>query len=411
MDAQEAGGLTADGLAGAARCAAFIVALGLGTVGCGGGTKDRASDAPPPAPIRVIDYFVSPKGDDDDSGSREHPWKTIRHAATQVGPGSTVHVARGRYAGRLVLRVDGRPGGRIRFLSSRRWGARITATSSGSLGIVSIPGDYVDFEGFDVSGRGGDGTAGIIVPGSHNRVLSNDVHDVRVACTGGPNGGGGIVAGGGTPNYRNHDIAVIGNLVHDVVGTPSRECTGVQGIYASVANVRIVNNVSYRNGDNCITSWHAATRLRIVNNTVADCPVGITVGSGGPGATEGGNRDTTVANNIVLRCGRGIAETSDGEHRVGPGNRYLNNLVFRCGARGMNVGGVAPRGGRPAVGATLTLDPRLRSRASHYQPRPSSPVIDAGVNTGAPATDFAGVRRPQGRQVDIGAFEWSRPAG
>jgi len=74
------------------------------------------------------------------------------------------------------------------------------------------------------------------------------------------------------------------------------------------------------------------------------------------------------------------------------------------------VGGVAPGGGRPAVSQTLTLDPRLRSRESHYQPRASSPVVDAGVATGAPSTDFAGVRRPQGRQVDIGAFEWSRPA-
>jgi hypothetical protein len=134
------------------------------------------------------------------------------------------------------------------------------------------------------------------------------------------------------------------------------------------------------------------------------------VGSGGPGATAGGNRGTTVANNIVSSCGRGIAETTDGEHRVGPGNRYLNNLVFRCGARGLLVGGVAPRGGRPLVAGTLTLDPRLRERATHYQPRAASPVIDAGVPTAAPSSDFAGVRRPLGPHVDIGAFEWSRAA-
>jgi hypothetical protein len=403
--------LSTDDFRRAGRRAVFALCLSfLGLTAACGGTKDRtATEAPAPAaaPIRSVDYYVSPKGDDDDSGSRKRPWRTIRHAATRVGPGSTVHVARGRYAGPVVLRVDGRPGGRIRFVSSSRWGARIVASSSESLGVVSISGDYVDFERFDVSGRGGDGTAGIIVPGSHDRVVGNHVHNVKVTCPG-PNGGGGIVAGGGTPNYRNHDIEVVGNLVHDVVGTPRRACTGVQGIYASVANVRIANNVSYRNADNCITSWHAATRLTIVNNTVADCPIGITVGSGGPGATGGGNRNTTVANNIVYRCRRGIAETTDGEHRVGPGNRYLNNLVFACGARGLLVGSVAPRGGGPLVAGTLTLDPRLRDRAARYRPRAASPVIDAGVATAAPASDFSGVRRPQGPRVDIGAFEWSR---
>jgi hypothetical protein len=403
--------LNIDGLERTGRRTAFVFwlsLLGLAAAGCGG-TKDRAApQAPPPAPIREIDYYVSTKGDDENDGSRDDPWRTIRHAATRVRPGSTVHVARGRYSGPIVLRIDGRPGGRIRFVSSSRWGARIAASSSESLSVVSVPGDYVDFEGFDVSGRGGDGTAGIIVPGSHDRVVGNNVHDVKVTCPGGPNGGGGIIAGGGTPNYRNHDVEVVGNLVHDIVGTPRRACTGVQGIYASVANVRIANNVSYRNADNCITSWHAATRLTIVNNTVADCPSGITVGSGGPGATPRGNRNTTVANNIVYRCRRGIAETTDGEHRVGPGNRYLNNLVFRCGTRGLLVGGVAPRGGQPRVSGTLTLDPRLMDRDTHYRPRAASPAIDAGVATAAPSSDFAGVRRPQGRKVDIGAFEWAR---
>jgi hypothetical protein len=34
-----------------------------------------------------------------------------------------------------------------------------------------------------------------------------------------------------------------------------------------------------------------------------------------------------------------------------------------------------------------------------------SPAIDKGDATGAPATDFAGVARPQGAAVDIGAYE------
>jgi hypothetical protein len=361
-----------------------------------------------PAPARaasgpVKNYYVSRKGSDKHDGSRRRPWRTLAHAAAHAGPGSTVHVASGSYPGPLALRRDGRPGRRIRFVASHRWGVRITATSSGPLGIVEVAGDYVDLEGFDVSGQGGDGTVGIVVPGSHVRVLGNRVHDVVVACDGGTNGGGGIVAGGGLPDYRNHDIQVIGNLVHDVVGTPTRRCEGVQGIYASVARVLITNNVVYRNAHDCITSWHAATELTISNNTALDCPgAGITVGSGGPGATARGNVRTLVSNNLVYGNGQGIVETSDGSHHVGPGNRFLNNLVFRSG------NGTPSRGA--VVKGTVSSDPRLAGAARGFRPMAGSAAIDAGTTTGAPRSDFDRVRRPQGRAIDIGAYEWRPPA-
>jgi hypothetical protein len=46
-----------------------------------------------------------------------------------------------------------------------------------------------------------------------------------------------------------------------------------------------------------------------------------------------------------------------------------------------------------------------------YRLKAKSPAIDAGTTTGAPRTDFDGVRRPQGRGIDIGAFEWRQPDG
>jgi hypothetical protein len=402
------------------RAACAAVWLGLSAcaaVSCGTSRQgvDRTADvappdAAPPAASRMVDRYVSRKGSDGNDGSRRRPWRTIAHAAAQAGPGTTVHVAPGHYAGPVVLRRSGRSGRRIHFVSETRWGARITATASGPLGIVDVAGDYVDVEGFDVSGSGGDGTVGIVVPGSNVRVLRNRVHDVTVACDGGLNGGGGIVAGGGRPDYANHDIQVIGNLVHDVVGTPSRRCGGVQGIYASVARVSIANNVVYRNAHDCITSWHAATELTIANNTALDCPgAGITIGSGGPGATGSGNVRTVVTNNLVVDNGQGVVETSDGVHRVGPGNRYLNNLVFRSGSGDLRPGDAPSRGA--VVSGTVSSDPRLMGPANAYRPRTGSPAIDAGTTTGAPRSDFDGVRRPQGRRIDIGAFEWRSPAG
>jgi hypothetical protein len=396
-----------------------LTVAGLTACAGGGGgatTSGRPRPAPtaaPPPVQHLKHYYVSTKGSDAGSGSRKRPWRTIGRAAAKAGPGTVVIVAPGHYRGPVVLGRSGEPGRPIRFVSARRWAARISATATGSLGIVELAGRDVDFVGFDVSGRGGDGTAGIIVPGSYDRVIGNHVHDVLVACTGGTNGGGGIVAGGGNPDYRNHDIQVIGNVVNDVVGTPKRHCVGVQGIYASVARVRIVNNVSYSNGDNCITSWHAASRLTIANNTAVGCPgAGINVSSGESGATRSGNIHTIVVNNIVYRNGKGIVATTDGVHRVGP-NRYMNNLVF--GSRTDNE--PLPANSLEAgaiVSGTIGADPKLRGPRDLYRPSAGSPAIDAGTSIAAPRTDFDGVRRPQGARVDVGAFEWrppQRPSG
>jgi hypothetical protein len=395
----------------------LAVVVALSAVSCGGGDatpgkQRRAHDGERRAhegASRSVHKYVSKKGKDSGNGSRKRPWRTIAHAASRVGPGTTVHVAPGRYAGPVALRRSGRPGRPIRFVSDTRWRARIRASSTDSLAVVEVAGNYVHFEGFDVSGRGGDGSVGIVVPGSHDRVAGNFVHNVVVACDGGSNGGGGIVAGGGNPDYRNHDIEVSGNLVHGVVGTPTRRCKGVQGIYASVARVRIFNNVVYRNADNCITSWHAASQLTIANNTVLDCPgAGINVSSGGPGATRRGNFRSAVTNNIVYGNGQGIVETSDGEHPVGPSNRYLNNLVYRSrSGNGLEPGHSLAH--EAMVSGTINADPKLKDARAHYRLTAASPAIDAGTNTAAAQTDFDAAHRPQGPRIDIGAFEW-RPA-
>jgi uncharacterized protein DUF1565 len=407
---------------GAAWLALGLALAAFSAISCGGTARDgqRRSDgatvaqdrAPTddPAPRRPSKvYYVSHNGNDAHDGSRKRPWRTIAHAAARAGPGSLVRVRPGHYPGPIVLRRSGRPGRRITFAASTRWRARISATSSASLAVVQIDGDYVDVEGFDVSGRGGDGTAGIAMQGSYQRALGNHVHDVVIACNGGVNGGAGIVAGSGNPNYGTHDLEVAGNLVHDVVGTPTRRCNGVQGIYAAVPRVRIVNNIAYRNGHDCITSWHAASQLTIVNNTVADCPAaGITIGSGDTGAAPKGNHDSFVANNLVLRNRQGIVETTDGRHPVGRGNHYVDNLIFASGPLdAFRPGNSLSR--EASVSGTLGTDPRLLS-GDHYRLTAASPAIDAGTKVRAPSSDFDDVARPQGRGVDIGAYEWRSPA-
>jgi hypothetical protein len=407
-----------------AAAVGVLVAAGLVLVSSGGdpgrsstGMSDTLEGAAAPSPARprgpVVHRYVSPRGDDDDRGSRARPWRTLQHAAAQVRPGVTVHVAPGRYSGPLTIERGGTAARPVRFVSQRRWRARIAARSSGSLAVVEIRGDHVFFERFDVTGRGGDGTAAILVGGSHDAVVGNRVHDLAVPCRKTGNGGAGIVIGGGRDGYRNHDGFVERNLV-ERVGSGRRDgtCRLVHGIYASVPRVTIVNNIVHHAVGDGITSWHAARELTVANNVSAmNGGAGILIGSGDAGATRAGHRDTTVSNNIVYRNALyGITESSDGEHRVGPGNRYLHNLAYAN--RGGDTdpdSGVAGLSPRASESRNLNADPRfareLAGSGREYSLQPTSPAVDAGTCAGAPRSTFDGAARPQGRGVDIGPRE------
>jgi hypothetical protein len=62
------------------------------------------------------------------------------------------------------------------------------------------------------------------------------------------------------------------------------------------------------------------------------------------------------------------------------------------------------------VSGSISSDPLfknyLANGAGNYQLYSSSPAIDRGTSTKAPAIDFAGVARPRGAAVDVGAYEY-----
>ena len=225
--------------------------------------------------------------------------------------------------------------------------------------------------------------------GDYSRAIGNLVHNLNITCDG-TQGGASILAAGESYETRGQEITA--NVVRDI-GIDSRDgsCPLVHGIYSSVPDVRIVNNVVFRVIGWDIHLWHAATANTVMNNTVYDTGRGgIVVGHGDAGADARGNTGTYVANNIISRTrGVGIAEYNSAGATVSD-NTYASNLVWSSPVadldRAVEHGHRNPRGrsdvhrGSPRrlsrrCGQSRDRPGRDRERSLHRRRRPTAPEL------------------------------------
>ena len=369
---------------------ASIVAVLVGWISsCVRGPEAMSTNTSISATEASRDWYVSMTGNDSNTGSAEHPWATIQHAAGEVAPGDTVHVAPGLYSSAVKTLGSGTPSARIRFISDVKWGAKLNVTMSYTA--WENHGDYVDIEGFDISG---DGNLGILNLGSFVRILGNHVHDIPAKCN--ANGGAGIDHG----EYAAHDNDTIGNVV-DNIGDVNAACPRVQGIYHANLRGHVWNNIAFNNQGYGIHLWHAPVNVVVANNLVFhNGDGGILVGAGdAPGKVIADGM--MVTNNIILEngtWGAGWAIVESG--RIGTRNIYANNISWR------NRRGIGLENGHDT--GTISSDPKLvrymNDGSGDYHLAAASPAIGAGTQTGAPPIDFDGYVRPQ-TKLDIGPYQ------
>lgn len=348
-------------------------------------------------PPTTYNYYVSPDGSDDDPGTKEAPFKTLARAAQAVTRESTtVWVAPGKYDGGIKTTVDGSANGRIYWVSTKRWGAKIVPPPNSTTDSAwDNRGDYVSIIGFEVSGKQpGSGMPwrhGIYTGGSYSVIEGNHVHHLatNIPCT---SAGGSAI--GVDSYYRGIKGDVIGNRVHDV---GPAGCRYVQGIYMSTSGT-VKNNVVFRIGQAAIHLWHDAKDLLIVNNTVSSSVFGIIVGGGDFYHDDSGANNVHVHNNIVFDNTYGVSE----QGKTGTSNTYRNNLVYQNDTYDWSL-----RNGLQHDG-TVRADPLF---VDYPAPKPnfhltgSSPAIGRGLATYAPPTDFDGKPRNQATGYDIGAYQ------
>ncbi|ATQ77565.1 hypothetical protein CR152_25975 [Massilia violaceinigra] len=351
----------------------------------------------PAVPSTTYNFYVAPNGNDKNAGTAAAPFKTLARASKAAKPSTTVFVAPGTYTGGIKTTVSGSASGRIYYVSSTKWGAKIVAPGSSGKAAWDNRGSYVDIIGFHVDGSGSKWTNGIYNGGSYAMIRANHVHDVAkgVGC----NGGGGSAIGVDS-YYKGIKSDVVGNLVHDIgpVG-----CRFIQGIYVSTSG-SVKNNVVYRVSEGAIHLWHDANRVIITNNTVTTSSTGIIVGGGDYYHTKGPNDYTAVYSNIVYDNKMGVSE----QGQTGKNNTYRNNLVFQNSTYNFRL-----KNGLKHT-ETVTSDPLFvdykRTGTPDLRLTSSSPAIGRGTATEALEFDYLENPRNAKTGYDIGAYQFQAPS-
>jgi hypothetical protein len=269
--------------------------------------------------------YVATAGSDSNPGTSSAPFKTIAKASQAATPGTIVHVAPGVYPGGFQTTQNGSESRRIRYVSDRKWGARIVPPPNSENDTAwDNRGSYIEIDGFEIDAtnapkKGGiTWLTGIYNGGSYNVIKNNHIHHIarKAGCT--SNGGSAINS---DHYYRGVGSDIVNNVVHHI---GHEGCRYIQGIYVSTSG-SVMNNLVYQIGAAAIHLWHDANDVTIKNNTVFGSEYGIIVGGGDFYHRREPADNIRVSNNIVFDNAYGISEQGS----VGHNNSYRDNMVYQ----------------------------------------------------------------------------------
>ena len=206
-------------------------------------------------------------------------------------------------------------------------------------------------------------------------------------------------AGGGIFNFgfvEVNDSTISGNKASGT--SASNNGGGFENIgRASLTNVTISGNSTSGLGGG-VFQGASADKLQLINVTIADNTASIA----GGGIVDMARGPHTELGNTIVAANAAPVNRDCGGTVVSIGHNLIQN-VTGCTIAGDPTGNIlgTPARLRPLAdngGPTLTMEPR-----------PASPVIDAGSNALCPRTDQRGVARPRdggaGLVCDMGAVE------
>jgi uncharacterized protein YjdB len=354
-------------------------------------------------------YYVATTGSDANPGTSALPFRTLQQAANVVNPGDGVLVSDGVYTGGstvVLITRSGTSSAWITFTAAHKWGAVIDGQRNASSSGVSIRGNFIRFQGFEV--RGSDRSGIEAYNGSETNAANHDVviaqnfiHDIGRECTDDTGGRSGVDVYATNVTVERNLIQNIGRYAAGENGcNPSS--TNYQnhdhGIYAAVGDNTIIRNNVFVN---CARGWAvhrysgqgaSMSGFYVLNNTF-DKP---NPWKPGQIVIAGKTTGLVIANNIFSNPNTaGIwFDASDGG--TWSGAIVQNNLSTTALATGAAFS---------LNGSVENTTPRFAS-STDYHLQSGSPAVNTGATFSQVANDFDGIARPQGSGYDIGGYEF-----
>ncbi|HKS80457.1 MAG TPA: hypothetical protein VJR23_03050, partial [Candidatus Acidoferrales bacterium] len=267
------------------------------------------------------------------------PCKTFSYVDSHAVSGDVVHVASGTYnltsSSCIVTNTSG-----VTWQSDVHGAATINGGgnclymwhNSGSSGNIKILG--FQFTGVQVNSSLN--SFGVLLEGCNGgfEVAYNTFHDFGTSSPT-DNFGAALSVGPygcGTGNYTGTTCSLHDNTFKNIAPGGAFTYNGYS-IYAICGNDSgaqpdpvIYNNLIYNEGSIGIQLWHAANHTHIYNNTIDHARMGILVGTGDQGATNGTVDDVT--NNIVSNSYYGIYAEDGGGYTLSSSSTFNNNLTY-----------------------------------------------------------------------------------
>jgi predicted outer membrane repeat protein len=331
------------------------------------------------------------------------PCLTVAYAITQAGSGDRIHIAAGTYtenltpnkilsfygAGMNTTILDG--GGLARVIDGGTFNLVIDDLTIQNGHTTSIGGGIyttamLSLVRVKVTGNVAQSGGGIYSSGQltlTDSVVSNNSANINAS-----GNGGGLFLGGAGVTVSLTGATISGNLATNYSGAIHNQGSGI----LNLTNVTISGNTAKIGG--VMYNTNSAT-TNILNSTIVQNYFSDGGATGGIANYATINfKNTIIALNAGINCFNSGSLVSLG-HNLDSGSTCNLTNTGDLQNTDPQIGPLADNGGptrtRALLGATI-LHPR-------------SPAIDAGTNTGCPATDQRGVSRPQGAYCDIGAFE------
>jgi len=273
-------------------------------------------------------YYVSKDGDNNNSGTKNSPWRTIQKAAETLRAGDTVYIRGGTYKENIITKYSGSSGKYITYSAYENEqvnidGKNIELPDTWSGLIFVNKKSYIKFSGLRILNAGSSGNhAGILIDYSNHIIIENNYIYNSVSS--------------GIGVWDSENIVIDGNEVELACDDGEQECITVAG----TNNFEIKNNLVHHGGPGSIggegiDAKDGSSNGKIYKNTVHHVNrLGIYVDS-----WDKHTFNIKVYQNIVYLCeGEGFAVASEAGGLLENINIY-NNIAYKNKYTGITVAG------------------------------------------------------------------------